>query len=280
MHEPESYENTRRESTSEDVSFGVATLGEAALQIVTASPVIPGWPRSQDEAPGEAPDANTPLAREIRPKVRLLSAGAEALSSAELLALLFSAFPGTSEARALELANRLISERGGLYNLLRTPAHELLATPGVGQARACVLLAAAELGKRLVSESAPDRPVISGPEDVYALLRGRLAHLDRERFVVLLLTTKNAVISTPTVSIGTLSAAIVHPREVFKPAIQAGAAAVILAHNHPSGHVEPSREDREVTRRISDAGETLGISVIDHLIIGDGFCSLKERGLM
>src|SRR5215210_9369188 len=127
----------------------------------------------------------------------------------------------------------------------------------------------------MVSDPAPQRPVISSPGDVDCVLRPRMAHLDRERFVVVLLDTKNAVIGTHTVSVGTLSSSLVHPREVFKPAIQAGAAAVILAHNHPSGHVEPSREDREVTKRTVEAGQTLGIGVLDHPVIGEGFFSFK-----
>ena len=276
MQEPGSYQK------SPAVSHEV---GEAALQLAPANPRIAGW---LEQAGNEAADAPGPEsatvtgspAHELRPKVRLLSAGAEALSSAELLALLFSAFPGTGEARALELAGRLLSERGGLHGLLRSSVHELVDTAGVGEARAAALLAAAELGKRLVSEPTPQRPVISSPEDVYKLLKARLAHLDRERFVVLILNTKNAVLDIETVSIGTLSSALVHPREVFKPAIRAGAAGVILAHNHPSSNVEPSREDREVTRRIAEAGETLGIDVLDHLIIGDGFFSFKERNLL
>lgn len=257
------------------------TVHEAAVQALDTfknpgkSLVLSGWPNPA----GDICSSEKPMAEEIRPRARLRSAGAESLSAAELLAVLFSTFAGTSEARALELAGRVISENGGLHGLLRSPAHELVSTPGVGEARASVLLAAAELGKRLVSEPGPKRPIISGPGDVYELLRGRLAHLDRERFVVLLLNTKNAVIESHTVSIGTLSSAIVHPREIFKPAIQASAASVILAHNHPSGNTEPSREDREVTRRIVEAGETIGIEVLDHLIIGDGFLSLKERGL-
>lgn len=237
---------------------------------------LSGWPDPTTDV--DVPVG--PMAEELRPRTRLRSAGAESLSAAELLAVLFSAFAGTSEAQALELAGRAISEAGGLHGLLRSPIHELVATAGVGEAKASVLLAAAELGKRMVSESAPHRPVISGPGDVYEFLRGRLAHLDRERFVVLLLNTKNAVIESHTVSIGTLSSALVHPREIFKPAIQASAASIILAHNHPSSHLEPSREDREVTRRIVEAGETIGIEVLDHLIIGDGYLSLKERGLL
>ena len=120
--------------------------------------------------------------------------------------------------------------------------------------------------------------MISSPADVDRLLRGRIANLDRENFVVVLLNTKNEVIESPLVSVGTLSSALVHPREVFKPAIRASAASVILAHNHPSGKVEPSREDREVTRRLVGAAEILGIEVLDHVIVGDGFYSMKEHG--
>jgi DNA repair protein RadC len=202
------------------------------------------------------------------------------LSSVELLAVLFCAFPGTGEARALELAGSAISERGGLHGLLRSSIHELQGTAGIGEAKASTLLAAAELGKRMVSEPAARQSKISSPGDVDALLRGRLAHLDRECFVVALLNTKNAVVASPTVSIGTLFSSLVHPREVFKPAIQAGAAAVILAHNHPSGKVEPSPEDRVVTTRVCEAGETIGIEVLDHVIIGNTHFSFREHGFV
>jgi DNA repair protein RadC len=261
-----------------DVADGAADaekVREVALRVPAASPVLDGW-----AAPGGEGGEDAPLAEELRPRVRLRSAGAEALSAAELLAVLLSAFPGTTEARALELAGRAISERGGLHGLLRSSAHEIMGTVRLGEAKASALLVAAELGKRMVSEPGPRRPVISGPPDVDALLRGRMAHLDRERFVVVLLNTKNAVIASPTVSIGTLSSSPVHPREVFRPAVHAGAAAIILAHNHPSGHVEPSREDREVTGRLARAGETMGIHLLDHLVIGDAFFSFKEHGLI
>ena len=122
--------------------------------------------------------------------------------------------------------------------------------------------------------------MISSPADVERLLRGRIANLDRENFVVVLLNIKNEVIETSTVSVGTLSASLVHPREVFKPAIRASAASVVLAHNHPSGKVEPSREDREVTRRISEAAGILGVEVLDHVIVGDGYFSMKEHGML
>ena len=282
MQEPVSRTGGPAEGVAEgvahnDVADGAADaekVREVALRVPAASPVLDGWAAPAGEGAEDAP-----LAEELRPRVRLRSVGAEALSAAELLAVLLSAFPGTTEARALELAGRAISERGGLHGLLRSSAHEILGTVGLGEAKASALLVAAELGKRMVSEPGPRRPVISGPPDVDALLRGRMAHLDRERFVVVLLNTKNAVIASPAVSIGTLSSSPVHPREVFKPAVHAGAAAIILAHNHPSGNARPSREDREVTGRLARVGETMGIQVLDHLVIGDAFF-FKEHGLI
>jgi len=158
--------------------------------------------------------------------------------------------------------------------------HELKQVKGIGEAKACILLAALELARRLSVARNPGRPVISSPADVDGLLRGRIANLDREHFVVVLLNTKNEVIEAPTISVGTLSSSLVHPREVFKPAIRASAASVVLAHNHPSGRVEPSREDREVTGRVAEAGGIIGIEVLDHVIVGEGYFSMKEHGML
>jgi DNA repair protein RadC len=151
---------------------------------------------------------------------------------------------------------------------------------GIGEAKACIILAAVELGRRIGQVRNPGRPVVSSPADVDRLLRGRIANLDRENFVAVLLNTKNEVIESPLISVGTLSSSLVHPREVFKPAVRASAASVVLAHNHPSGKVEPSREDREVTRRLVGAAEILGIEVLDHVIVGDGHFSMKEHGVL
>ena len=159
-------------------------------------------------------------------------------------------------------------------------AHELMEVNGIGEAKACIILAAVELGRRIGQVRNPGRPMISSPADVDRLLRGRIANLDRENFVVVLLNTKNEVIGTPLISVGTLSASPVHPREVFKPAIRASAASVVLAHNHPSGKVELSREDREVTRRLVESAKILGIEVLDHVIVGDGYYSMKEHGML
>ena len=159
-------------------------------------------------------------------------------------------------------------------------AHELMEVNGIGEAKACIVLAVVELGRRIGQVRNPGRPMISSPADVDRLLRGRIANLDRENFVVVLLNTKNEVIGTPLISVGTLSASLVHPREVFKPAIRASAASVVLAHNHPSGKVELSREDRDVTRRLVESAKILGIEVLDHVIVGDGYYSMKEHGML
>jgi DNA repair protein RadC len=218
------------------------------------------------------------LPAELRPRERLLAEGPEALSSAELLGILLGI--GSKEQTAVELAGQVISESGDLFGLHGVTVHDLLEVHGIGEAKACIILAAVEFGKRLGRVRNPGRPVISSPEDVDGLLRGRIANLDRENFVVVLLNTKNEVLGFPTVSVGTLSASLVHPREVFKPAIRASAAGIVLAHNHPSGRVGPSREDREVTRRLKEASGIIGIEVLDHVILGDGYFSMKEHGIL
>ncbi|MDF2703749.1 MAG: radc: repair protein RadC, partial [Rubrobacteraceae bacterium] len=187
---------------------------------------------------------------------------------------------GSPEKTAVELASEVISENGDLFGLYNVSVHDLMQTHGIGEAKACIILAAVEFGKRLGRVRNPGRPVISSPADVDGLLRGRIANLDRENFVAVLLNTKNEVIGFPTISVGTLSASLVHPREVFKPAIRASAASVVLAHNHPSGRVEPSREDHEVTERLAGAAEIIGIEVLDHVILGDGYFSMKEHGML
>ena len=215
---------------------------------------------------------------ELRPRERLLEAGPQALSDAELLGILLGI--GSPTKTAVELAGQVVSENDGLFGLHQVAVHDLVRLHGIGEAKACIILAAVEFGKRLGRVRNPGRPMISSPADVDGLLRGRIANLDRENFVAVLLNTKNEVIEFPTISVGTLSASLVHPREVFKPAIRASAASVILAHNHPSGKTEPSREDREVTRRLTSAAEIVGIEVLDHVILGHEYFSMKEHGML
>jgi DNA repair protein RadC len=230
------------------------------------------------ETPGRCRYTIKQLPPELRPRERLLSAGPSALSDGELLGLLFGI--GSREKTAVELAGEVIGEAGGLHGLYDVSVHELTKIGGIGEAKACIILAAVELGRRIGQVRNPGRPMISSPADVDRLLRGRIANLDRENFVVVLLNTKNEVIETSTVSVGTLSASLVHPREVFKPAVRASAASVIVAHNHPSGKVEPSKEDREVTKRLGEAAGIIGIEVLDHIIVGDGYFSMKEHGML
>jgi DNA repair protein RadC len=218
------------------------------------------------------------LPPELRPRERLIEAGPGALSDAELLGLLFGI--GSREKTAVELAGEVISESGSLHGLFDASLHELTEVKGIGEAKACITLAAVELARRIGMGRNPGRPVISSAADVDGFLRGRIANLDRENFVAVLLNTKNEVIECPTISVGTLSVSLVHPREVFKPAIRASAASIVLAHNHPSGRVEPSREDREVTERLAGAAEIIGIEVLDHVILGEGYFSMKEHGML
>ncbi|AIQ37200.1 DNA repair protein RadC [Paenibacillus sp. FSL R5-0345] len=165
--------------------------------------------------------------------------------------------------------------------LLNATEQELMQIPGIGKIKAQQVLAALELAKLLNTPKSPPS-VIRSPQDAYELLYSELAYLQKEHFVCLFLNTKNHIIGQPeTISIGSLSSAIVHPREVFRAAIKRSSAALICAHNHPSGDPTPSSEDISLTSRLIQAGEIVGIDVLDHLIIGDSrYVSLKEKGVM
>lgn len=291
-------------STLEGPATGAAGV-VSCPETVEALPIENGRCREQRSATIPVPA----LADELRPRERLLYSGAGALSAAELLALVLG-----GEARgSLDLAADVISQSGGLAGLRAASYHDLVS-PGAAspegaspesaspesappegappdgalserasltEVRTCKVLAAIELGKRMMSARGPDRAVISSPADLHAFLEGCLRDLDREHLVAVLLDSKNQVLAAPTVSVGTLASSPVHPREVFKPAIKASAASVILAHNHPSGQRKPSATDREVTQRLRRAGEEIGIEVLDHVIFGaDGYTSLKESGML
>lgn len=213
-----------------------------------------------------------------RPRERLIKHGAENLSSAELLAILLRT--GTKSNSILNLANMLL-RKYNLKQLSQASLPELMSIQGIKKAKACQLLACFEIASRLASFSDTPKPKIKTSSDVYALVSPKLRSLKKECFTALYLDMKNQLLREDTISIGSLSANIVHPREVFKGAILESAAAVILAHNHPSGDASPSNDDVELTKRLLSAGEIIGIKVLDHIIVGDGqFVSLKERGLM
>lgn len=168
-----------------------------------------------------------------------------------------------------------------IVDFLNLSKEELLTYPGIGPTMAARLMAAFALTKKLAKAVAPENIVIRCPEDIYCLMRDEAKLLDREQFSAVLLNTKNHVIGRETISIGTLNASMVHPRELFKRAIRRSAAAVILVHNHPSGDPTPSREDIQLTKRLQEAGEILGIDVLDHLVLGfDKFISMKSKGLI
>jgi len=219
------------------------------------------------------------LPEDIRPRERLLKEGAEALSDIEILAILLRT--GSREATALDLASMIMSRFENLRRLLGATVEELGEIKGVGPAKACQIKAALELGRRTAQYSDQPRRVIKTPDDAAALVMEEMRHFDREHFRAILLNTKNQVIGTDKVSVGTLNSSVVHPRELFRNAIKRGAASVILLHNHPSGDPAPSREDKDITHRVMEAGKIIGIEVLDHIIIGDNkFISLKAHGLI
>lgn len=220
------------------------------------------------------------LPQEERPREKILAKGVLTLSNAELLAILLRT--GTKNESVLRVAERLLKkyEELGIGALSSLGPQELSNIKGIGLVKAVTVVAAIELGKRLNGLST-ERMIIRSPQDAVNLLMARLRYETREHFIVLLLSTKNHVLATPTISIGSLNASIVHPREVFREVINHSAASVILAHNHPSGDPTPSSEDIGLTRKLVDAGKILDIPVLDHIIIGNNkYVSLKEKGII
>ena len=219
------------------------------------------------------------LPADERPREKLAANGPATMSNAELLAILLRT--GTKQDSALRLAERLLVSHGGISGLGGLSPKELSKLKGIGTAKAVAIAAAVELGKRMNMPGGAERLVIRSPQDVADLMMPRLRYENKEKFVVVLLSTKNHVLASPTVSVGTLNASVVHPRELFREAINYNAAAVILVHNHPSGDPSPSREDIALTGKMIEAGRLLDISVIDHVIIGDGkYVSLKEKEII
>ena len=214
-----------------------------------------------------------------RPRERLYWNGPEALADAELLALqLGSGVPGRS---AVDVAREMLAAYGSLAGVAAREAAELARIPGVGPAKAARLAAAFELTRRLRARTPGARLVLSAPAEVYAAFGPLMEDLPREVFRVALLDAQNGLLRDRVVSEGTLSASLVHPREVFKPAILESAASVILLHNHPSGDPTPSREDVRLTRQLVECARLLDLRVHDHVIIGQGsFVSLAERGII
>ena len=214
-----------------------------------------------------------------RPREKLLAHGPAALSDAELLTILIR--QGTRQHSALDLAKVILCEAGSLRGVAGLSVPELMRVKGIGKTKAVELLAAFELGRRLESRQDEGKVLIRTPEDVAKIMIPKLRHLTTEEFYVLVLDAKNGVRKEVKLTSGTLNASLVHPREVFKAAIDHRAAAIIVVHNHPSGNLEPSREDIDITHQLVEAGKTIGIPVHDHVIVASGgYTSLAERGLL
>jgi DNA repair protein RadC len=220
----------------------------------------------------------TDLPQDDRPRERLLTRGPAALSTAELLAIILRT--GVPEENVVRVSQRLLSTFGNLAGLAQASPAELIAARGLGPAKAAQLKAALELGRRLLVEAPDQRPQVRSPADAANLLMSEMSLLEQEHLRVMLLDTKNRVLGSPTVYVGSLNTSLIRVGELFREAIRTNSASVIIAHNHPSGDPTPSPEDVAVTRQIAEAGKLLDVDVLDHLIIGrQRFVSLKERGL-
>jgi DNA repair protein RadC len=215
-----------------------------------------------------------------RPRERLLALGEQQLTDAELLAIILGG--GTQDVTAVGLARNLMTKFGTFKELSACSPAQLTQVKGIGPAKASGIKAALEIARRANAEPKPTRPgAFSHPERVAERYRAQLGGEKRETFVVMLLDIKNRLIRDVTISQGSLTQSIVHPREVFQPAIRDSAASVIFVHNHPSGDTKPSREDIDITRRLKQTGDVIGIRVLDHIIVGeDGYTSFVDEGLL
>ena len=220
----------------------------------------------------------TDLPDDERPRERLLHVGAPSVSTAELIAIILRV--GTRSENVVVLAQRLLGKYRGLGGLARASTNELQEEKGLGAAKVAQLKAAFELGRRLLVESPDEKPTITSPADAANLLIGEMSLLEQESMRVILLDTRNRVQAIQTVYQGSLNTTMVRVGELFREAVRANCAAIIVAHNHPSGDPSPSPEDVAITKDIVTAGKLLSIEVLDHLVIGrQRFVSLKERGL-
>lgn len=217
------------------------------------------------------------LPRVERPREKLVAKGPQALKDAELLAIVLGA--GYKGLSVLKISERLLKQYP-LHRLLNLPVEKLNSLKGLGPAKACSLKASYELARRALAVDADILPTIRSPKDV-ANAVSNIRKNRKENFIAMCLNARNQIIRKETISIGSLNASIVHPREVFQPAVTESAASVVLVHNHPSGDVRPSDDDIQLTRRLVKAGEIMGIEVLDHVIVSEkGYLSMKEKGFV
>lgn len=220
------------------------------------------------------------LPEDERPREKLYKYGSKALSNTELLAIIIRT--GNRENTAIELSQKLLAgKKEGISFLTDTSLQEIMKVKGIGECKAAQVLAAVELGKRVMLSTHKDKTKITSPTDIVDLLMLDMTHLKKEHFKIVMLDTKNQVIGIEDISVGSLNSSIVHPREVFKEAIAKSSASIILVHNHPSGDPTPSKEDIAITRRLIEGGDILGVKVLDHIIIGNNkYISLKEKDII
>ncbi len=212
-----------------------------------------------------------------RPREKLMALGAASLGDNELLAIVIGG--GVRAMSTLAIANAVLEQTGGLHGVCRASHHALRRMKGLGAARAAQVLAALELGRRALIRRPPSRVQLRSPREVAEYLLPIYGGRPIEQFGMVMLDSKHRVLRTTVVSLGALDGAVVLPRDVFREAATAGAAAIVVFHNHPSGDPSPSPEDVTLTDRLVEAGRLIGIEVLDHLILGDGqFCSLRELG--
>lgn len=215
-----------------------------------------------------------------RPREKLSKYGVSSLSNAELIAIIIRT--GYGDDTAIDLANRILSiDSSGVKFLSYATVEELTTIRGIGNCKAAQIQASIELGKRISRYGGEDKVKIDSPLVLVNLLMEEMRYLKKEYFKIAVLDTKNQIISIENISIGNLNASIVHPREVFNVAIKKSANSIILVHNHPSGDPTPSREDINITHRLVEVGEIVGIKVLDHIIIGDNkYISFKQRNII
>ena len=219
------------------------------------------------------------LPKPERPRERLIKFGPEALSAQELLALVIGR--GIPKKSVMNIAQELLAKFGNIKSISQASIEALAEIKGVGLAKAAQIKATFELGRRQELEPELKDYDIKNPQSVVKAIRSSIKDKAKEHFKLILLDSRNKIIGISTISIGTLNANLVHPREIFKEAIIHNSASVVLAHNHPSGDPEPSEEDMKITERLVESGKILGIEVIDHIVIGKtNFASFKERGLI
>ncbi|WP_035856037.1 MULTISPECIES: DNA repair protein RadC [Jeotgalicoccus] len=210
-----------------------------------------------------------------KPRERLLLYGPDKLTNQELLAILIAT--GNKNESSLSLAAKILKDLPSIRELRELTYEELTSIKGIGKVKAITILSFIELAIRMHTHSREEEKFIRSPKDVSDILMEKVRFYNQEHFIVLFLTTKNMVIEEKTLFIGSLNSSIVHPREIFREAVKRSAAAFICVHNHPSGDPTPSKEDIEVTKRLKDCGDLIGVDFLDHIIIGDGkYISLKE----